>query len=433
MTRQLALFFGLLALAGTVACAERGGGGALPSFVSAERAAAAPPTHAPCTIVSALKSPVSGTPKIATAFGQLMMNSSKVRYAYPGIALTYRAGRHVYAATRGRATYYTKLAGFGPAIVVRDGRTGPETLYAGFARSVLPAGRAIKVKAGQVIAVSGSSALIFEYSPSGGVTTAGTQANPCGTGSDNGAGGIITVVPQASPVYARLHSISVDGTPVPPGAYPSGSPDVATPQQLSVANVTVAHSIVPTVYERSNVTGQYYVVLCGNAVFATGNARYTAVFNYGSSDVLDTPSPMPSVVFFRDPGDQSASLTAPLPPTGQGCPGPAPANVYTTTQTFGNVGQTEYLWYWCSATPDTVTFSSNNTNVVTVTPSSLPAFPTSQPNWPPPSPNANIAATGPGSATVSVSDQNCNLNSTFTITVQTPPPAWPVPTPIANN
>jgi hypothetical protein len=401
---------------------------------------------------------VKGTPSIVIAFGQLVMTGAGVRYAFPGVEFAYHGGKYVYAATSGKATYYQSLSGYGQAIVVKSA-TGAETLYAGFGRPVkqfLKSAR-IKVKSGQVIALAGVSPLRFEYAPSAGVLSAGTQSNPCGSGS-NGAGGTISLMPTDVAVYARFHALSLDATPLPPVVYatgspfyPIGSPDVATPSQLSVANVVVAHAAVPSIYEHSDVFSGFYVVLCGNVVFATGPARYAGPFTYPNPTAsptvpLVTPS-LPPLVFFRDAGQLGKSLTAPLPaPYARACPAPAPGNFYFfSSPVFNEVGQTKYAYYVAyqptpPATPvpnDTVTFSSNSTGIVTIVPSSpspLPVFqypPTSA--WPPPSPRADITATGVGTATITVTDSSCSTcDGPISVTVNPTPTPAPVPSPIAN-
>jgi hypothetical protein len=446
MNRNVFAFVLLAGLAVLAACGGRTAAGPslLPGALGRSGAAARvahPIAHAPCVFESGLRRPVALSAPVAIAFGQLMVASDSSRYAYPGVAFAYRAGKSIYAATRGRATYLPNQAGVGPSIVVA-GAGGMQTLYAGFARPVhqLLKG-SINVKAGQVVAVAGRGNVRFEYAPSGNVLEPGTQANPCGSGN-NGANGSASVLPQNVAVYARFHALSLDATPLPTGAYPSASPDVATPAQLAVASVTTGHTLSPAVYERSDTWSSYYVVLCGNVVFATGPARYAGPFPYpsptaSSAPPLVVPSPLPKLVFFRDPGTQGSSLVAPLPsPYPRGCPAPPPADVYQlSSQTFYQVGQTEFLWYWCSVQPDTLTLTPSNAGVVSVTPTSLPAFGSPPPpNWPPPSPRADLTATGVGSATIAVSDPGCSgSDGTIDVTVMATPTPAPVPTVMPNT
>jgi hypothetical protein len=445
MNRKPLLFCCMLGLAVLAAC---GGGSSVPLVPSSGYAAAmdaetaGAQAHAPCTIGNGLKSPVSGTPKIAIAFGQLMLDSQNSRFANPGIAWVVKPGKDIHAATSGKATYDAKQS----TIVVKSS-TGVETLYAGFGRPVRKLlHSSLKVKAGQTIAVSGSLYFRFQYAPSGNVLQAGTQANPCGSGASNGASGTISVMPQSIPVYVRFHALTFDGVPIAPGPYPSGNPDVATPQTLTAANVTATNTIVPTVYEHSDVFNGYYVVLCGNVVFATGkNWRAAGPFPYpsptsGSSAPLVTPS-LPPLVFFRDPGAQGKSLAAPLPaPWSQGCPAPAPATLYVfSNPVFHWIGQTKYMYYTANGgqSGDNVYFSSSSANVVSVNPASpspLPVFATAPPAWPPPSPRADIAATGVGTATITVNDASCTCTDPpIDVTVSPTPSPAPVPSPLPNT
>lgn len=384
------------------------------------------------------------------------MTSAKVRYAFPGVEFAYHGGKYVFAATSGKATYFANVAGLGQAIVMQT-QSGVETLYAGFGhpvRSFLKTPHR-RVKAGQVIAIAGSQPLLFEYALAGNVLDAGTQTNPCGSGSDS-ASGTMSVMPLDVAVYARFHTLSLDGTPLPTvtypsGSYPAGSPDVATPANLSVAGVLAAHVAIPTVYEHSDVFSSYYVVLCGNVVFATGPARYHefAYPNPTSSSVLPLVTPsLPPLVFFRDAGELGKTLTMPLPPPyNRACPAPAPANFYTfTSPVFNQVGQTKYVYYnantpapGSTSTPlagDTVTFTVSDTGVVTMTPMSpspLPVFPTPPPVWPPPSPRADMRAAKVGTATIAVMDSSCTCtDAPIAVTVNPTPTPAEIPTPIPN-
>jgi hypothetical protein len=451
MSRTLG-FLILCMVAALAACGQHVAGGApmTPYGARATQPRAAGLTHAPCVPLAALHSPVKGTPPISIAFGQLVADSSNTRYAFPGVEYAYHGGKYVYAATSGRATYYASLSGYGQAIVVKSA-AGVETLYSGFARPVKQFVKSprLKVKSGEVIAVAGALPLRFEYAPSGNVLAAGTQSNPCGSGSD-GASGTISIMPSEVAVFARFHALSLDGTPLPAGAYPSGSPDVATPSNLAVSNVIVAHAAAPAVYEHSDVFSGFYVVLCGNVVFAAGPLRSAGPFPYpsptaSSSAPLVTPS-LPPLVFFRDPGRFGAALAAPLPaPYARGCPAPAPGNFYVfASPAFNEVGQTKYVYYTADTpqpgnTPidnDTVTFTSSDASVVTTNPASpspLAVFPTAPPPWPPPSPRADITAAGIGTATIAVYDSSCQCtDAPINVTVNPTPSPAPVPTPIPN-
>jgi hypothetical protein len=451
-------FLVLCALAALAACAQRLSPGSelTPAVVRAPVFDRAKSAHAPCTILSTLHSPVKGNPAIVVAFGELRMNSAQTRYAFPGVEYAYHGGKYVLAATAGKATYFANVTGLGPTIVVKT-QAGVQTLYSGFAHPVkaflhTPHRR---VKAGQVIAIAGTQPLRFEYAPSSNVLAAGTQSNPCGSGSDS-AGGTISVMPADVAVYARFHALSLDATPLPPVVYPTnspfypaGSPDAATPSNLTVGNVVVAHVVTGSVYEHSDVFSSYYVVLCGNVVFASGPARYRS-FTYPNPTAspampLVTPS-LPPLVFFRDAGELGKTLTAPLPaPYGRPCPAPAPANFYFFySPVFNEVGQSKYVYYTASqpsppATPvpdDTVTFSLSNSGVVTVnpvSPSPLPVFQYAPPGWPPPSPRADITAIGVGPVTITVTDASCpTCDGPISITVNPTPTPAEIPTPIPN-
>lgn len=453
------VFLVLCAFAALAACGQRisPASDVVPAaFPAPHTFDAAKMTHAPCAISAPLHSPVKGTPPIVVAFGELRMTSSKVRYAFPGVAFAYHGGKYVFAATSGKATYFANVTGLGPAIVIRT-QSGVETLYAGFGHAVKAFLKTPhrKVKAGQVIAIAGAQPLLFEYALTGNVLGAGTQTNPCGSGSDS-ASGTISVMPAVTAVYARFHTLEVDGTPLPPvtysgGSYPAGSPDVATPAILSVANVVVAHSAAATVYEHSDVFSDYYVVLCGNVVFATGPARYHQ-FAYPhptSSPAMPLASPsLPPLVFFRDAGELGKTLTAPLPaPYNLACPAPAPANFYLfTAPVFNQVGQQKYVYYTANtpapgstSTPlagDTVTFSASDADVVTVnpvSPSPLPVFATAPPVWPPPGPRGHITAAAVGTATITVTDSSCACpDAPIAVTVNPTPTPAEIPTPIPN-
>lgn len=451
-------FLILCALAALAACGQRmspGTGFTPATGTPAWTYDAAKLVHAPCAIVSPLRSPVKGMPAIVVAFGELRMNSAKTRFAFPGVEFAYHGGKYVFAATSGTATYRSNVTGIGPAIVVKT-QSGVETLYAGFARPVKALLKTShrQVKAGQAIAIAGTQPLRFEYALAGNVLAAGTQTNPCGSGNDS-ASGTISVMPVDVAVYARFHTLALDGTPLPPttypsAAYPAGSPDVATPSNLTVGSVVVAHVAASTVYEHSDVFSSFYVVLCGNVVFATGPARYHE-FTYPNptgSPALPLVAPsLPPLVFFRDAGELGKSLVAPLPaPYSRACPAPPPANLYAfATPVFNWIGQSKYVYYVANqpsppATPvpnDTVTFSSSSTTIVTIVPSSpspLPVFqyaPSSA--WPPPSPRADMAATGVGIATITVLDSSCTCNDApITVTVNPTPTPAEIPTPIPN-
>ncbi len=439
-------FLILCALAALAACAQRipSGPGLMPALVPPYAFDVKKTAHAPCTISPPLHSPVKGTPPIVVAFGELLMNSAKTRYAFPGVEFAYHGGKYVFAATSGNATYLPRAAGRGPAIVIKTSN-GAETVVSGFAHPVESFLKTShrRVKAGQVIAIAGMQPLRFEYSPAGKVLDAGTQANPCGSGS-NTASGTISVMPSNVAVYARFHALSLDGIPESPGPYPSGSPDVGTPSKLLVDDVVVAHSAVASVYEHSDVFSEFYVVLCGNVVFAKGPARYAGPFTYANPTAspaapLVTPS-LPPLVFFRDAGELGKTLLTKLPaPYGRPCPAPAPGNFYTfAAPVFNWIGQSKYAYYTANsqATGDTVTFAVSLPRVVTVNPASpspLPVFPTIPPAWPPPSPRADITATGVGNAEITVYDSSCQCtDAPISVTVKPTPTPAEIPTPIPN-
>ena len=452
-------FLILCALAAPAACGQRAASdlGFTPAMEGGPPASGGAKAHAPCAVLTTLHSPVKGNPPIVVAFGELRMNSAKTRYAFPGVEYAYHGGKDVLAATSGTAAYLGNVKGLGQTLVVKT-RSGVETLYEGFARPVetFLKSRHRRVTAGQAIAIAGMQPLRFEYAPAGNVLESGTQSNPCGSGG-SAADGTISVMPREVAVYARFHTLSLDGTPLPPvtypsGAYPAGSPDVATPSNLSVTDVVVAHVAVPSVYEHSDVFSSYYIVLCGNVVFATGPPRYRGPFRYSNptgSPAMPVVTPsLPPLVFFRDAGELGKSLVEPLPaPYRRACPAPAPGVFYTfASPVFNQAGQTKYVYYEAntpapgsSSTPiddDTVTFTSSNNGVVTVEPASpspLPVFPTWPPPWPPPSPRADITATGAGAATITVTDSSCSCtDSPISVTVNPTPTPAKIPTPVPN-
>ncbi|HKE36997.1 MAG TPA: M23 family metallopeptidase, partial [Candidatus Baltobacteraceae bacterium] len=279
---RTAAFLVLCALAALAACGQRTSPGSdlTPAVVRAPAFDDARLAHAPCAIVPMLHSPIKGTSAIVVAFGELRMNSAKTRYAFPGVEFAYHGGKRVLAATGGKATYLGEVSGLGQTIVIQT-QSGVQTLYAGFAHpaKAFLKNRHQRVKPGETIALAGMQPLRFEYAPLGDVTSAGTQSNPCGSGS-NAASGTISVMPADVAVYARFHTLSLDGTAESPGPYPSGSPDVSTPSNLFADDVVAAHDAVVSVYEHSDVFSEYYVVLCGNVVFAKGPARYAGPFPY---------------------------------------------------------------------------------------------------------------------------------------------------------
>ena len=445
-------FLILGAVAALAACGQRVASdpGFTPAIARAAEPGAAKLAHAPCTILPSLHAPIKGSSPVVVAFGELRMNSAKTRYAFAGVEYAYHGGKYVLAATSGKATYLGNVSGLGESIVIKT-ESGIETLYAGFGRPVkgflkTPHRR---VKAGQIIAIAGTQPLRFEYAPAGNVLAGGMQSNPCGSGSDV-AGGTISVMPVDVAVLARFHALSLDGTPLPPGAYPTGSPDVATPSNLSVASVVVAHAAAPSVYEHSDAFGGFYIVLCGNVVFATGHARYAGPFPYpnptASSAAPLIRQSLPPLVFFRDAGELGKSLTVPLPaPYRRACPAPAPGDFYTfTSPVFNQIGQTKYVYYTANSpapggtpvTGDTVTFASGNNDIVTVNPASpspLPVFPTQPPAWPPPSPRADMKAMGRGTTTITVFDSSCLCSDApISVTVNPTPTPAEIPTPIPN-
>ncbi|MBV8654508.1 MAG: peptidoglycan DD-metalloendopeptidase family protein [Candidatus Eremiobacteraeota bacterium] len=397
----------------------------------------------------ALHSPVHGALVVATAFGQLMQSAGGTRYAYPAISLAYKAGKPVYSALEGRARYVEREPGFGPAILV-TAKSGAQVLYASFARPIRElAHTSIRVKAGQQIAVSGRSHLRFVYAPGGSVTSTGAQANPCGSGASNGASATISVMPESVAVTTRFHAVSVNGTPLPPGPFPSGSPDVPTPEGISAANVVSVQAVAPTIYEHSDTFASFYVVLCGNAVFATGHPRYAGPFPYPSPFASSTPPAvapsLPPIVFFRDAGAYGTQLVEALPaPYARACPAPPPANTYTfTAPVFGQPGQTRYVYYWLNTLPpspvptDYVTFNVSDAKVVTMNPASpspLPVFSAQPAPWPPPSPRGEMTAVGTGAATIQVQDALCNCpDAAINVTVLATPVPAPIPTPLPNT
>jgi hypothetical protein len=445
-TRIVALCVCLLAaIAG---CQARSGTNLIPPGALRPSSAQIPETlvHAPCTLLGLLKRPTATAPIVTLAFGQLMekrVNKVPTRYASTGVRFANASGKRVLASTGGVARGYADLPGYGQTIVVRTA-SGAETLYGDLSSFAIhfPKDNRVSVKAGQVIAYSGKTNLAFAYAPSGGVLGDGTQINPCGTGSSNGAAATINLLPANIAVYARMHSLSVDGVMQSPGPYPAGNPDVATPSTIVSANVAKPTTLGTTVYERSDQWSDYYVVLCGNAVFATGPARYAGPFSYPWNDVqvpLATPA-LPKVVFFRDAGTQGNSLVMQLPapspePNGAPCPAPPPANTYTyTSTTFYAPGQTVWLRYVSNngQSGDTVAFTSDDATVAIASPSPLSVYATSPPAWPPGN-HTNLIAKATGSTTISVYDSSCGCSDpSIAITVVATPSPAPVPTPIPN-
>jgi hypothetical protein len=243
-------------------------------------------------------------------------------------------------------------------------------------------------------------------------------------------------------MHVRFHSLWLNGVAASPGPNHSDNPDVLTPSSISTATVNTATTVVPSVYEGGDSWGNYYVVLCGNAAFATGHERWAGPYTYTESPsavVYTIPSPLPAVVFFTDPGQNGPQLREPLPqpsgkPTAAPCPAAPPADLYNfPTLTFNEVGQTEWVDYWCATSPDTVTFTPGDPSIVTVSPSPLTVYSSPQPAWPPPPNHADFVAKAIGSTQIVVSDTLCpNSDTPFSVTVLPTPSPAPVPTPMIN-
>lgn len=390
-------------------------------------------------MIAGLKAPVDGGVALDAAFGQLMQNSSKQFYANPGLIYHYASGKAIRAATGGVVKYYAKLAPYGKAIVI-TAKSGAQTLYARFEKAAVPNGA--HVVPGRQIAVSGADPLLFEYAPKGKVVTAGTQSNPCGSGND-GAAATITVMPANVATYVRFHTLTFDGVAFTPGPFPTGTGitgDVGTPETITASNVLQTATASGHVYEGNDVFSEYYVVLCGNAVFQTGNARYTQAYPYPTNQPSAAPS-IPPIVFFRDAGAYGRDLTQKLPaPASQACPAPSPPNGYTITSlTFNQIGQEAYVWFWCPS-PSTETYTSSNTTVVVASPAAVPLATSPPPAWPPPSPRTDFTATGVGTAQIAATNSNAACtgqfpsgdDATFNVTVNATPSPAPVPTPLPN-
>ncbi len=390
---------------------------------------------------SGLSSPVAGAIVVDTAYGELFKTAKGARYVSSVAAFAYPAKKNVLSAMTGTARYYPALTGFGKTIIVTRS-DGAQTLYAGIASLKIAFKKNVAhVLAGHAMALSAGPALRFAYAPAGGVVKASSRSNPCGSGN-TAATATVSVMPENVAVYARFHALTVNGVPVSPGPFPSGNPDVGTPASIASSNVAVPATLSPTVYERSDTFASYYVVLCGNAAFASGPARYAGPYAYANSQtsvVYATPSPLPQVLFFTDPGANGADLTAQLPlPAGQAdsaaCPAAPPANFYNQyALTFNEVGQTYWVWYSCSISPDTIALTPANTSVVTASPSPLTEYSSPQPNWPPPQYRADFTAKGVGGTTVTPSDSDCPDNDTaIAVTVNATPSPAPTPTAMPN-
>ena len=382
---------------------------------------------------SGLHAPLSGALTVATAFGQLMA-SGGTRSAFSGVDFATKKGRLVYAATAGTVTYYASYKSYGKtAIVTAAGHA--QTLYAPVAFVGNPRSR--KVKAGEAIAATAGALLHVRAADARGLDgPAAAQLNPCGDAE--GAAGTIALMGESPAIDVELTTLTLDGvalpTPVPPGY-------VTTPAVLSVAQVLPVHKYAFGVLEYGPAPGSYYVVLCGNVVFATGNPRAAGPFT------LAQRATTPSLVFFRDAGTNGALLTTPLPAYGRSCPAPAPPSGTfflkpspappVLNVTFYQTGQTAW-GYWTSpngATGQTMQMAVGDASVVTVSPSSVPIDATPPPTpYPPPSPFYTLTAAGIGSTQVTNTNTSCGCSAaTIDVTVEATPTAAPVPSPLPNT
>jgi hypothetical protein len=399
----------------------------------------APPlVHAPCAVPAGLGAPLHGALKVETAFGQLLLNTKGTRFSAPFVLLGGAGGQHVYAAQSGTVTYYPNLVGsdgtaYGRGAIITNTANTAQTLYAPLDFKATPKSR--KIAAGAALGIAKGS-LYFQYASCVSlecVLTASKAANPCGIAND--ATGTISVIPAIVGINTMLDTFKLDGT-----AFPTSAPGgvVGTPLQLSVPTVVAPHTFHFLVKEFRNpgdAWSPYYIVLCGNVAFASGPARYAGPFQF-----LSTAS-LPNLIFFRDPGAQGASLTAPLPVYGNACPAPLPANLSNLyAPIFNERGQSNWGWWCCYPGNDTMNELSSNPAVVTVTPSSVPILPVAP--SPSNSPSSGdvyvITAASPGIAKITSSfggptPAPAPTPSPIIVTVNPTPSPAPAPTPMPNS
>jgi hypothetical protein len=429
-------FLAFALVAAGAACSAHMSGGALPSsgtFADTDgraTATAGPLVHAPCTIHDGFKSPLAGKLTVVSAFGELTSDKG-LRSVTPGVGLATKVGQIVHAAQAGRAVYLLVRRGVQEVTVTAT--DGTKVQY-----EVLldknGNGKPFKphhVKAFEPLGQSAATTLHFKITvPSAVAGAPATQLNPCGPA--DGATGTISLLPVDAATDAVFATFTLNGVLLPATA-PGGL--VATPATLSVTQVVPRSSYGFTTYQYGAVPGSYYVVLCGNVVFATGpNLRYAGPIPVPAT--TSAPFKLPALVFFRDPGAESALLTEPLPSAygapAQPCPGPAPPSTQYGNWVLNAIGQS-VIGEWSGST-GTVAMTVTNPSVATVTPNPAPVDLTPPPYPPPPGTYFSITAAGIG--TTSITNVNTVTGATpaaISVTVLATPTPAPAPTPLPNT
>lgn len=423
-------FLALALVAGAAACSVRQGAGALPPSqapgLSFAPATAAPGGHAPCAVPRGYAAPLAGTLGVVTAFGELEENpKTGIRWAARGVDLAAKAGQTVHAAQTGRLRYVAQYPPYGKSAIL-TAKGGAQTLYANLMGKSIPPPRTIKK--GEALGKASGPVLHFEITDSTGLNGgARAQLNPCG--SSDGATGTISILPASPSANVVFATLSLDSVPLPTQS-PGGN--VTTPATLTVSKVVPPHNWAWTPYQYGALVGSYYIVLCGNVVFQSGNARSTVLIP-GSGTVPKVPP----LVFFRDAGKRGADLTAPLPsPYPRGCPAPAPVSGSYSNWTFNQVGQTAWA-YWsdpAATAGETVTMTVvASPPPVSITPNPAPVDVTPPPYPPPPGSYYTVTAIAVGTSQITNVNSNGVTLSPITVTVNPTPTPAPVPTPMPNT
>jgi hypothetical protein len=382
-------------------------------------------SHAPCAIPSGYKAPLEGKLVVSNAFGELQM-SNNVRYAQQGVDLTTRKGDLVRATVSGRIKYFIDPVYGKSALITQPDNA--QTFYGNLenpGEGKLPKPR--KIKTGEVLGRVDGKSFHYEITNTlGRAAGDAAQMNPCGDG--DGATGTISIVPDTGGVGVNVAftAFSLDGTPL-----PSPSPGVPiTPATLTVAHIvqSAGHAWTFSTAEYGPNQGSFYIVLCGNVVFQTGSARYSALLPYPSTG----PVTLPQLVFFRDPGTQG-DLTQSLPGMyPAACPAPAPPYGGGDNIVFNAIGQS-WLGYWVNAAAiGTMTMTSANAAVATVSPNPAPIVVSA--TYPPVA-GTYYAINAAGIGTTQITNVNTVTGETpapIVVTVRATPSPAPNPTPMLN-
>ena len=382
-----------------------------------------PIPHAACVIRSGFIAPLVGNLVVDTAFGQLA-ETNGVRSSADGVDLATTRLHHVRAAQSGKLRYYASFRGYSNVAVI-TAKSGVQTLYAPlrFAKNV-PKSR--NIRAGEVLGKADSRTLHFEITDGTDPgTPADEQLNPCGNA--DGASGTMSIVSSGANVNVSFTTFSLDGVVFPTPA-PGGV--VTMPVSMTVAKVGPSHGWSFGTKQFGVTTGSFYIVLCGNVVFQTGQPRYSAPI--GSTGTVN----LPPLVFFRDGGSSTNSLTEPLPPLyTRACPmaQPVSGTTYDVIMTVGQIAQGN--WTTTDPSPEFMQMTSANPAIASVSPSPSPVPILTSPPPYPPGPGQYYTITANGIGTTVITNSNTVTSATaqpITVTVTATPTAAPWPAPMPN-